>query len=70
MRTYFQPSLYRDDDTNIEYGYPEVVGENGVFTSQEEGEDFLESEGYDLDDIIWNELELDDDEIENYNIIQ
>ena len=72
MKTYFQPSVYSDDGTNIEYGHPQVVGENGVFSSQEIGEDFLESEGYDLGDIIWDEIELSDDDIEcgDFIIIQ
>jgi hypothetical protein len=72
MKTYFQPSVYSDDGTNINYGYSQVVGENGVFSSQEIGEDFLESEGYDLGDIIWDEIELSDEEIEcgDFNIIQ
>lgn len=53
--TYYQPSLYSDDGTNVEYGFPQELASFHVFHSKEECEDWLVNNGYDLQDCIIHE---------------
>jgi len=64
VEVYYQPELYSDDGTNIDYGFPEELASFHVFHTKEECEDWLEDNGYDLKDCIIHEYH--DDDIEEH----
>ena len=68
QRTYFQPTHYSDDGTNIEFGgLPEGLFSFQAFPSREACEGWLHEHGYDPGD--FSIREYHDDEIEGVVLI-
>lgn len=62
--TLYEPVLYSDDGTNIEWSRPSELGENCVFETEQEAEEFMEDHcGYDSGEYKVSEvvMELGDD---------
>lgn len=68
MKTYYQPYIYYDDGTNIGWIFPEdLLYSFHAFTTVEDCEEFMERNGYSIDEI--NILQYHDDDIEDVVLI-
>lgn len=67
-KVYYQPVLYKDDGTNIEYGdIPKELYSFQVFKSREVAMDWLWQHDYDADE--WAIVEYSGDDIEEPQFI-
>ena len=64
----YQPSLYSDDGTNIDFGLPQELCSFDVFESEEECRDWMEEQGYQEGD--YNIEEYNEEDIEDYRVIK
>lgn len=64
---YYQPLLYTDDGTNISWDLPSELNSFEVFHTKEACEEWLEENGYDLEDCSIQEYE--DDDIEDVTFL-
>lgn len=63
----FQPYIYSDDSTNIDYILPSELNSFDVFSTADEAEDFMIGCGYDNGTFIISEFEYDD--IEDFRLL-
>lgn len=64
--TYYQPELYSDDSTNIDYGFPKELHSFEVFETEDDCKAWLEDNGYNPEDCIIHEYHDDDIEEHTY----
>lgn len=65
--TYYQPELYSDDGTNIDWNLPDGLFSFQAFRTREECEAWLANNGYENDDVTIHEYH--DDDIEEVTLI-
>lgn len=67
-KTYYQPYIYCDDGTNIEWVFPEdLLYSFQAFATKEDCEEFMDRNGYSICEI--NVVQYHDDDIEDVTIL-
>lgn len=67
-KKYYQPYIYVDDGTNIDWKFPfDLLYSADVFETQEDCEEFMERNGYSISEI--NIRQYDENDIEDARVL-